>query len=98
MTFRDRQNIKEFFHLRRYNKATLARLYGLSETRIGVIIRERDETFDSDEECICGSDDVQTYYIDGNIDNSNPQNKIRLCKMDWDRIRHLQVRRIKYQS
>lgn len=93
MTFKDRQNIKELFHVHRYNKSAIGRLYGLTRVRIGAIINENSqEFFGTDEECLlCGNDDANVYYIDGNEDNQNPQNKINLCEMDKRRIEHLQL-------
>lgn len=96
MSTKDQQNVKELHYEHRYLPAAIARLYGVSRVIISRILNERKEIFDSDEECLlCGVDEALTYYIDGNEENNNPQNKIRLCKMHIDRIIHLHVRRRK---
>lgn len=97
MTSRDRQNINELYHLHRYSKAALSRLYGLSKVRIGQILSpaiEDQTSFKDDDDCLlCNNDEAKEYFIDGNEVNKNPQNRIVLCEMDMRRIQHLQVRK-----
>lgn len=95
MTSSDRQNIKEMHYIHRYTKAAIARLFGLSRMRITAIVNEsKEDFFETDEDCLfCGNDEATTLYIDGNDQNNNPQNKVKLCKMHTERILHLKIRR-----
>lgn len=98
MTIRDRREIKELFHFHRYSKAAIARVYGISRERVRIIIKETETTsFLDDGECaLCENDIAKTYFIDGNEENHDPQNKIQLCEMDRRRVMHLKVtKRIK---
>jgi hypothetical protein len=93
MNFRDRQNILELFHFHRFSKTSIGRLYGVSRQRITVIINSSNNTtFTSDDDCLlCDIDEALTYYIDGNEENKDPQNKIQLCEPHKRKFQHLQI-------
>lgn len=95
MNLTDKNNIKLLYHFHRYNKASIAKLYGLSSTRIKTIIAEEHHVtaIPLDDCLLCGLDGAKQYFIDGNADNNNPQNKIMLCEACKRRIEHLQIRR-----
>ena len=95
MTSRDHRDIQSLFFIHRFIPASIARLYGLSRQRIGILIHdELNITIISDTTCLlCGLDDAKTFYIDGNEENKDPQNIIMLCEADIRRIQHLQLRR-----
>jgi hypothetical protein len=95
MTTKDRNAIKSLYYFHNYIPASIARLFGLSSVRIFQILSEDPNvSFNPDVECaICGLDDCQTIYIDGNDDNNRPQNMIMLCEADKRRLRALQLRR-----
>lgn len=97
MTTKDRHNIKMLYHFHRYSKASLGRLFGVSASRIKIIIREESSVtaVPLDECLLCELEESKQYFIDGNEENSNPQNKIMLCEACKRRIEHLQLRRSK---
>lgn len=96
MTIRDKNDIQNLYFFHRFSPASIARLFGLSHVRILQILHTRleDVTIISDTECLlCGLEDVQTLYIDGDTENKHPQNIIMLCPADKRRIQRLQARR-----
>lgn len=95
MTTTDKNNINILFYFYRYNKASIAKLYGLSASRIKKIIAEHQNVTATplDECLLCGLDGAKQYYVDGNEFNIKPQNTIMLCEADQRRIEHLQLRR-----
>jgi len=95
MSITDKNHIRLLFHFYRYNKESIAKLYGLSPTRIKQILAEQQNvTATPLDECfLCGLDVAKQYYIDGNEDNNNPQNKIMLCEPCMRRLVHMQARR-----
>ena len=97
MTTRDRQCIYNLYSIHRFPPASIARLYGLSHQRMLVILEEnKDITIISDTNCLlCGLDDAETFYNDGNRENKKPKNLIALCDADKRRIQHMQLRRRK---
>ncbi len=53
-------------------------------------------TMISDTECLlCGLEDVESFYIDGDPKNKKPQNILSLCEADKRRLQHLQLRKRK---
>lgn len=99
MTTRDRRTIKTLYIFGRYTPATIARLFGLSHQRILQIIASEKidaTTIISELDCqVCGADESQVYFIDGNEINNKPQNRIMLCEPDKRKFQHLQLRRKK---
>ena len=97
MNIRDKRDIRNLYYFHRFIKSSIARLYGLSHVSIQKLLTQKkgeDVTIVSDTECLlCGLDDVNTFYIDGNRENKDPQNIIMLCEADKRRILHLQLRR-----
>lgn len=95
MTVKDKQNIRRLYYMHRYSYASIAKLYGVSRQRITEIILEiTSVTFSADDECIiCSNDNAQGYFIDGNENNDNPQNIIKLCEPDKRLFQRLQIRR-----
>lgn len=103
MTSLDRQDIKELYHYKRYNKTSIGKLYGVSKQRISEILAETNTTFGSDNLCVFEDEnEATTYYIDGNEDNQRPQNKIELCIVHRKKFEHRQLNKrvavLKYQS
>lgn len=96
MTIRDLRAIHTLYYFHRYIPASIARLYGVSRDNIVDILSKKNETVISETDCqICGSDECQTYYIDGDKTNNKPQNIIMLCEPDKRRFQHLQLKRKK---
>lgn len=97
MTIKDYRRIHTLYHFHRYIPSSIARLYGCSPKHvIEIINKKQDETVISEVDCqICGMDECQPYYIDGNKDNRKPQNTIMLCEPDKRKFQHLQLRRRK---
>jgi hypothetical protein len=97
MTIRDNKTIHTLYYFHRYTPASISRLFGLSHQRILQILHSKkgiDTTVSSQFECqICGADECQSFYIDGNKENKNPQNVIELCEPDLRKFRHLQIRK-----
>jgi hypothetical protein len=99
MTIRDLRSIHSLYFFQRYTPASLARLYGLSHQRVLQILSNKkgvSSTVITEVDCqVCGADESQTYYIDGNKTNNKPQNLIMLCEPDKRKFQHLQLRRRK---
>lgn len=72
-------------------------LFGVSHEAIRKITNKNmDIMIVSDVECLlCGLADSDTFYIDGDRDNKNPQNLIMLCEADRRRIKPMQLRKRK---
>lgn len=99
MTTKDHQDIKNLYFFHRFTLASVARLYGVSHTRIQQVLHNGSASIISDTEClICGLEEiVNPYYIDGNDDNHNPQNVLMLCESHIRKFTHLR-RKLKLQS
>lgn len=97
MTITDKNNIKLLYHFYRYNKESISKLFGRSPTRIKAIIAEEQNiTVTPLDDCVlCGLDGAKQYYINGDEDNNNPQNKIMLCEPCVRRIKHLQIKKFR---
>ena len=99
MTTRDIRSVHNLYYFHRYIPSSIARLYGVSPKHIISILREpKNEslTVVSETECqICSADECQQYYIDGDKENTKPQNIIMLCEPDLRKFQHLQVRKRK---
>jgi hypothetical protein len=97
MTSRDIRSITTLYYFHRYIPSSIARLYGVSDKHILAILKEKKNeslTVVSETECqICGADECQSFYIDGNKLNTKPQNVIELCEPDLRKFRHLQIRK-----
>jgi len=98
MTTKDHQDIKNLYFIHRFILAAVARLYGVSHTRIQQITDNTNMTSVADTECLlCGLEElIEPYYIDGNPNNHNPQNVLMLCEAHSRKFKHL--RRLKPQS
>ena len=97
MTARDLRSIKNLYFFHRYLPSSVARIFGVSAKHILHIVHgepTESVTVIADLECmLCGLEDAQTYYIDGDKTNQKPQNLIMLCEADKRRIQHLQLRK-----
>ena len=92
MTAKDHGDIKNLYYFHRFTLASIARLYGVSHTRIQQILhREENTLIISDTTClICGLEEIiDPYYIDGNGTNHNPQNVLMLCENHQRKFSHL---------
>lgn len=103
LTHRDQITIRELFHFYRYLPSSIARLYCISKMRVSQIINARKgASYISEDNCLICDTEAQPYYIDGNEDNKNPQNIIKLCEMHRKKFTHLRINKkikdIKYQS
>ena len=99
MTNRDLLIIKNLYYLHRYLPSNIARLYGVSNKHILEILHggvNQSVSIISDLECLmCGLEEAQEFYIDGNKENQTPQNLIMLCESDRRRVQHLHLRKTK---
>ena len=96
MTIRDHRSIHTLYYFHRYIPSSIARLYGCTPKHIGDILNRKNETVISEVDCqICGMDECQPYYIDGDKLNNKPQNIIMLCEPDKRKFQHLQLKRRK---
>lgn len=96
MTVRDRNNIKRLYYYHNYLPNSLAKLFGLSHVRIFQILKEQggESIINTALECLlCGNEDCQKFFIDGDTENTRPQNVIMICEYDARRLRHMQLRR-----
>jgi hypothetical protein len=94
MTSKDRQIIIRLHFFCRYTNSTLGRLFGVSRQRIGTITEPhkiQSEIWPDDKCMICGRDDEvpQRFFIDGDENNTDPQNIIMVCEYDKRRFEHL---------
>lgn len=92
MTSKDHSDIKTLYFFHRFILASVARLYGVSHTRIQQILHESATNVAvSDIAClICGLEEiVEPYYIDGDENNRNPQNVLMLCESHIRKFKHL---------
>jgi len=96
MTIRDYRAIHTLYYFHRYIPASIARLYGVSRKHIVEILSQKNETVVAETECqICGMDECQPYYIDGDEKNNKPQNIVQLCEPDRRKFMHMQLVRRK---
>jgi hypothetical protein len=97
VNIRDKESAKNLYFIHRFLPASIAKLFGVSHvTILNIVNKNKDVSIVSDTECLlCGLDDCQNFYIDGNRSNKNPQNIIMLCEADRRRIRALQLRKRK---
>ena len=97
MTTQDLVDIKNLYFFHRYIPSSIARLYGVSAKHILEILHggpNESATVIADLECmICGLEESQSYFIDGNDENQKPQNIIMVCESHKRKFQHLQLRR-----
>lgn len=96
MTGRDFRAVHTLYYFHRYNPSAIARLFSVPQRKIKYWLdKSVNETVIAETDCqICGNEDGQNYYIDGNNENNKPQNIIMLCEPDKRRFQHLRLSRI----